>query len=452
MKKKKIDENNKKSVDKIINSKQIIKEEKKKIKLEKKNIRKRKIDKMKNTRLGKILFFLSDGKERYSFSEVFVTTIVSLILGAFVCMSIFSIVFGGRNYFKMASKFGKIYDVYEALIENYNGEIDDEKLMDEAISGMVASVGDVYTRYSDTESTEDFDQMVTGTYEGIGCTILQQTDKITVVDVYDDTPANKAGLKSGDIIKSVDGKDALELGADALSNYIKNDATGKIKMVVVRDDKEITLSLTRSKIEVPTVISKVFQENGKNIGYINISLFSSITTKQFENALKKLDKEKIEGLVIDVRGNNGGYLSTVNEIASMLLPKGKVIYQIKKGDEKTSVKDRTSDYKKYPIAVLTDGGSASASEILAAAIKESYNGFVVGTKTFGKGTVQQVKKLSDGSMIKYTTQDWLTPSGEWINEVGIEPTHEVIMNEEYYANPVLENDNQLQKALELVSE
>ena len=242
---KKIDNINKKSNDKIFNSKQIIKEEKKKIRIEKKNIRKRRLKNIKKSKLGKIFLMFSDGRDKYSFSEVFVITLISLVLGIFVCMSIFTIVFGGRNYFKMASKFGKIYDVYDALIENYDGSIDKDKLIDEAINGMVSSVGDEYTSYSDTESASAFDQMVNGTYEGIGCTIMQDKDKITVVDVYENTPAYKAGLKSGDIVKSVDGKDALELGIQELSDYIKNESNGKVKMIVVRDDKEITIVLEK---------------------------------------------------------------------------------------------------------------------------------------------------------------------------------------------------------------
>ena len=135
----------------------------------------------------------------------------------------------------------------------------------------------------------------------------------------------------------------------------------------------------------------------------------------------------------------------------MLLPKGKILYQVQKGNDVDVTKDKTAVYRDYPISVLVNGNSASASEILAATIKESYNGFVVGTKTFGKGTVQQVKTLSDGSMIKYTIENWLTPDGNWINEKGVEPTEIVELNEEYYKNPIVENDNQLQKALELVS-
>ena len=153
---------------------------------------------------------------------------------------------------------------------------------------------------------------------------------------------------------------------------------------------------------------------------------------------------------MNVRNNNGGYLSTVTDIVSQLLPKGKIIYQVERHKDKDVTKDKTSAYRDYSIAVLVNGASASASEILAAAIKESYDGYVVGTKTYGKGTVQQTKMLSDGSMIKYTVENWLTPDGYWIDGEGIEPTHEIEITEEYYDNPIIENDSQLQKAIELL--
>ena len=164
-----------------------------------------------------------------------------------------------------------------------------------------------------------------------------------------------------------------------------------------------------------------------------------------------MEEKGIDGLVIDVRDNSGGYLTSVTDIVSSLLPKGKAIYQIQVNDNTKVTKDKTTEKREYPIAVIANGASASASEILAAAIKESYKGYVVGTKTYGKGTVQQVKKLPDGSMIKYTVENWLTPDGNWINEKGIEPTDEVKLDEKYYKEPKVENDNQLQKALELVS-
>ena len=202
---------------------------------------------------------------------------------------------------------------------------------------------------------------------------------------------------------------------------------------------------------MPTVNSEIYEKNDKKIGYISISIFSSITTKQFTNALDKLNKENIDGLVIDVRDNGGGYLSVVTDIASEILEKNKVIYKLEKDEKISEKKDNTKAKLDYPVAILVNSNSASAAEILAAAIKESYDGFVVGTNTYGKGTVQQTTTLPDGSMVKYTVQKWLTPDGNWIDGKGVEPTDYVELSDEYYKNPVMENDNQLNKALELVS-
>ena len=460
MEKQKKNEANKKMFvknnEKISEAKRIIKEQKRKIKLEKQNIRRKKISKFKKTKFGrvfcKIFFLFNEERNSYSFSELFGVTIVSLVLGFFVCFSVFMILSGGRNYFKISKQMDKFYDVYDVITSNYYGDVSEDKLIEAAINGMVSSVGDVYTSYNNVETTDEFEQMVNGTYEGIGCTIIQMEDKISVVDVYKNSPASKAGIKENDIIKSVDGKSAIELGTEKLANYIKFEAKGKIELVIIREENEKKITLERGKVEMPTVNSRIITKNEKKIGYVDISIFSSITAKQFKEALKDLEEDDIDSLVIDVRDNNGGYLSSVTEIASSLLPRGRAIYQIQTGDKKTVTKDKTIEKREYPIAILINGGSASASEILAAAIKESYEGYVVGMTSFGKGTVQQVKKLKDGSMIKYTVENWLTPDGNWINEKGIKPTHEVLLGEEYSNNPNDETDNQLQKALELVSQ
>lgn len=446
-----MDKNNKK----ILESKRIIKEEKKKINLIKKNLRKEKKNKFKKTKFGKFIFRLgsifSDDKNNYSFSEVFVVTLVSLIIGAFACFSVLTIFTGGRNYFKLSKELSKFYDAYDTITDNYYGDISKEELVDSAISGMVSSVGDIYTSYSDTDTTSKFDEMVNGTYEGIGCVIQQSETDMKIITVYDNSPAEKAGLKVDDKIIKVDDIDISTTTASKLGDYIKSGAKDKITMTIIRGEEEKAVTLSREKIEIPVVTAKTFESNGKKIGYLQISIFSSVANKQFKENLEKLEKDGIDGLIIDVRNNNGGYLTTVTDITSSLLPKGKIIYQIQKGDKKVATKDKTSTKREYPIAVLVNGGSASASEILAGAIKESYKGYVVGTKTYGKGTVQQVKKLSDGSMIKYTVENWLTPDGNWINEKGIEPTNIVDMDSTYYENPSDENDNQLQKALQLVS-
>lgn len=441
-----------KSNEKILEAKKIIKEQRNKIKLEKQAINKKRIAKFKKTKFGRICLWFVDDKNSYTFSEVFGVTIVSLLLGAFACFSLFMIMSGGRNYFKVSKQLAKFYDVYDVISNNYYGDVNKDDLIEAAIEGMVSSVGDMYTNYNNTEMTDSFDQLVNGTYEGIGCTISLIEDNVTIVDVYEDTPASRAGLQANDIIKRVDNLDAKESGTEKLANYIKGEAVGKVEIVILRGEEEKTLTVERAKIEIPAITKAVYEKNDKKIGYVRISLFTSVALKQFNKAISQLEDEGIDGLVIDVRDNNGGYLTTVTDILNTLLPRGKTVYQIQSGKRNKVTRDKTTEKREYPIAVLINGGSASASEILAAAIKESYNGYVVGTKTYGKGTVQQIKKLSDGSMIKYTVENWLTPNGNWINEKGVEPTDEVILNEEYFENPSVENDNQLQKALELVSE
>lgn len=436
----------------IQESKRIIKEEKKKIKREKKILRKKKLNKFKKTKIGKFIYTLSDDRNSYSFSELFIITIISLLVGAFSCFSIITIMSGGRNYLKLSKELSKFYDSYDILVENYNGNVDKKELVDAAINGMVSSVGDQYTSYVDTEGTNSFNQLVDGKYNGIGCLIQETEDKkIKVMQVYENTSAYKAGIKVGDIIKKVDDKDS-SIGSTELANYIKSSKNKSYSVTVLRDDKEIKFTLSKNEVEIPVVTSKIFDKGDKKIGYISISIFSSVSAKQFKSNLEKIEKEGIDSLIIDVRDNNGGYLSSVTDITSYLLPRGKIIYQVQKSNSKIKVtKDKTIAKREYPIAVLVNENSASASEILAGAIKESYNGYVVGMKTYGKGTVQQVFELSDGSMIKYTIENWLTPNGNWINEKGIDPTDEVELSDDYYKNPNEENDNQLQKALSLLS-
>lgn len=428
---------------KIKESQRIIKEEKKKIKEEKRKIREKRINKLLNKK--------NSEDESYTTKEMIRTIIISLIIGVFLSFTIMTILFRGKNFIKISSDLNKFFEVYETLTKNYYGKIDKNKLIDNAIYGMLSSVDDNYTTYSSTDITEEFNETVNGTYEGIGCTIKEEKEKIIIAEVFEGSPAEKSGLKANDILLKVDNQDAITMGVTKISNYIRTKDSSEVELTIKRDDSEKTIELNRSKVEMPAVSGKIIEKNNKKIGYISISLFSSVANKQFKNQITSLEKEGIEGLVIDVRGNNGGYLTTVVDIVSELLPKDEIIYKTQKNDKITTFKDKTKESRSYPIAVLVNSGSASASEILAAAIKESYKGYVVGTKTFGKGTVQQVKTLSDGSMIKYTIENWLSPDGNWIDGEGITPTHEEKLSEKFLENQKEENDNQLQKALELVS-
>lgn len=413
----------------------------------KNNIDNRKKKKDKKKKIG----IFSKEKESYSFDEVFSITIFSLLLGVLACFSVLTILNKGKNYFVLSKELAKFVDAYDAIVNNYYKEVDKDKLVESAINGMVSSVGDEYTSYSDKDVTDNFNEAVNGKYMGIGALIMKNEKDLVIYKVFEDSPSYRAGLKDGDIILKLDDKDTKDMSVNDIARIVKNDGNKEVKLLVKRGEENLDITIVKDMVELPVVSGKVINHNDKKIGYISLSIFSSVASEQFNKQLVKLEKEGISGLVIDVRGNSGGYLTTVTDIASYFLKKGDIIYKLEVNDKVTVRKDKTKESRDYPVAVLIDKNSASASEILASSIKESYNGYVVGTNSYGKGTVQQTLVLSDGSMIKYTIEKWLTPLGNWINEEGVIPTNYVELSSEYLNNPVFENDNQLNEALELVS-
>ena len=367
----------------------------------------------------------------------------------FGCISIIT----GKNYLEVTKDLKKVVDTYYAIVDNYYGNLDKKVLIDGAVEGMISSVGDTFTSYSDADTTDTFNETISGSYEGIGCSVASFEDgTIKVVSIFDNSPSSKAGLEVNDIITKVDGESYEGKSSVDISNYINNSGKNKVVLTVKRNDEEKDITINLGKVEIPYVSGEVFENNDKKIGYINISLFSSNSYDQFKNKLKEIETQNIDGLIIDVRNNSGGYLTSVTDICNLFLKKGDIIYQLEDSKGKVKKKDTTKEKRNYKVVVLINGGSASASEILASAIKESYGGEVVGTNSYGKGTVQQTKKLLDGSMIKYTTQKWLTPNGNSINEVGVVPTKEVVRDDKYLEEPTQENDNQLQEAIKLFNE
>ena len=440
----------------IEKGKDIDKDKKKKIiNNDKKNSKK--IDKSKDKKINKEISKDKDSvnvkdkeNDLYTSREVVTVMLFSIGIGILLCFGLISL-FTGKNYLAVTRDLKKVVDTYYAIVDNYYGELDKDSLIDGAVEGMISSVGDSFTSYSDTDSAISFNETINGTYEGVGLSIATLNDgTITVIEVFDDSPAYKAGIKVGDIILKVDGESYEGKSGSDISNYVKNSGKDKVILTIKRDDKEEDITVNLSKVDIPYVSGELLEKDGKKIGYIDISLFSSNSYKQFKNKLDKLEKDNIDGLIIDVRDNSGGYLTSVTDICNLFLEKGKVIYQLEDSKGKVKKKDTTKEKRSYDIVVLINGASASASEILASAIKESYGGEVVGTNSFGKGTVQQTKKLLDGSMIKYTTQKWLTPDGNFINGIGVTPTKEVELDSKYFENPIHENDNQLQEAIKLI--
>lgn len=374
-----------------------------------------------------------------------------------IIMIMISILFGGiMGSLVMLSKgnttdeyLEEFYATYDDITRDYYKKLDKGKLVDAAIEGMVNYLDDPYSTFMNSEETEAFSQTVDGEYRGIGVTIGMVDNKATILGMFDSSPAKKAGVKVGDILIKVNGQSVEEKSIDKIVEMIKKQR--KVKLTVLREDKEHTFDVSLDDVVIPSVSSEIIEKNQKKVGKISISVFAANTYSQFEKELNKLEKKKIDSLVIDVRDNPGGHLTQVSKVVSLFLDKDKVIYQIKANNKKTKYYSENSLKRDYNIAVLINKNSASASEILAGAMKESYKATIVGVTSYGKGTVQKEYSLSTGSSIKYTTEEWLTPKGNSINNKGIKPDIEVELSDEYKSDPKNENDNQLQTALDILT-
>lgn len=333
----------------------------------------------------------------------------------------------------------KIESTLELISERYFKEVDEDQLIQGAIQGMINTLKDPYSVYMDKETAHQFNESLDSSFEGIGAEVSMVDGKVTIVAPFKDSPAEKAGLKPNDQILSVDGKSVA--GLDLYEAVLK--IRGKKGTVVTLEVKRpgvtdlMQVKVKRDEIPIETVYASTVKQAGKTIGVLEVTSFSENTAKDFAKELKALEKQGIDGLAIDVRGNPGGYLESVEEMLQQLVTDEKPYVQI---EDRNGKKDRffssMKTKKDYPIVALIDQGSASASEIMAAALKEAGGYELVGEKSFGKGTVQQALPMNDGSNIKLTMYKWLTPDGNWIHEKGIKPTVEVKQPDYFYANPI----------------
>jgi carboxyl-terminal processing protease len=346
------------------------------------------------------------------------------------------------------NQFEPVIEAYETLKNEYYKEIDDSVLIDGMIDGMMEATGDKHTTFFNEEETNNFLTEINGSYYGIGAQIYQTDDEyVTISKIFRDSPAQKSGLQIGDKFVSIDGASMKGKTPDEVSKILRSSESKRATLVVKRGDEEKTIEVEKEIVEIDSVNYEKLEDN---IGYIEITSFSSITDNQFTEALSSLEKDNIKSLIIDLRGNGGGYLSTVTNIISRFVDSNTVIYQIKTKKETTSYKALNNSTLNYKVVILIDESSASASEIMCSALQEQYGAILVGKTTYGKGSVQEMKSLSNNTMFKYTNEEWLTSKGNSIEGVGVKPDYEVDLSEEFYSNPVRENDNQLQKAIELL--
>lgn len=319
---------------------------------------------------------------------------------------------------------------YKNILNSYVEKVDEKALTNAAIEAMYRHLGDPYTSYLDQDTTSDLMGRLNGEYSGIGVEIQKIDEGVLVTNIFDNSPAEKAGMLIGDLIIKINGEDVRNNTVKEVSEKIKTKEPVRITVYRSGIEKEIT-----TKAQNVTITS-VIKNNYEGVGYIKISTFSNNTYTQFKAALESLENEGINSLVIDVRNNGGGYLSPAVEIAELFITKGKNIYGLESKKIKEMYKDKTNDKRDYKIVILTNSATASASEILTAALKESYGAIIVGTTTYGKGTVQETGTLESGGMVKYTTAYWLTPDGNKINGIGIKPDFEIDGEENQFTEAI----------------
>lgn len=344
----------------------------------------------------------------------------------------------------------KLNTIKKIINEDFLGEVDETKLTEAAIKGYVEGLDDEYTEYFTKEEMEEFKTETEGNYVGIGIYMLKNTkdNNIIVLSAIKGSPAEEAGLKTGDIIKKVNDKEYTADEFEKIASDIKGKAGSKVKLEIQRGEETLTFEIERKKIELYPIESEVLEND---IGYINISSFCEDCSSKFKENYDKLKKKNIKSLVIDLRNNGGGIVDEALEILDSILDKDSImlITANKKGEEKIE-KAKKKPTIEVPIVVLVNENTASSSEIFAAALKENNKAKIIGTKTYGKGVIQESITLSDGSGIKITTEEYYTPNRNKINKIGITPDIEVDLEEKTKNITEIsrDQDTQLKKAIE----
>lgn len=400
--------------------------------------------------------------KKYSLQQVVIFVVSACLVTALICVAVFS----GLQYINPKyeinfdpksvniASINKFNQVRSMLKNDYYQKVDENELIEGAVSGLADSLKDPYTVYFNKEQMQAFLEKSEGSYVGIGISVNTGSDGLlTVIEPFEESPAKKAGIVAGDKIIKVDDKDVTALrDENMVISMIKGQENTKVKITVYRTSigKSIDFNIVRKKIKIVNIKSEVLADN---IGYIKLVMFDQDIAKYFNENLDKLLAQGIKGLIIDLRDNPGGSYEQVVAIADRLLPEGLIVYTEDRNHIKQEKKSNKTQLD-MPIVLLINGNSASASEILAGAIKDHKKGTLVGTKTFGKGLVQELRLLSDGSGLKVTISKYYTPSGVCIQGIGIKPDMEVDALEDYRNLPVSQipknNDIQLKSGIEVL--
>lgn len=392
-------------------------------------------------------------KSRKKFNGILSLDVLDLLI-VVVIVSIFSCLVTGAILTAKYQKnnLGIDYDIvsdtnlsnfiktYTEVVDNFYEDVDSEGMIESALEGMMKYLEDNYSIYLNKDDSISLNETLDSSYEGIGTHALGNV----IVNVYKDSPADKAGIKVNDVIVEINGNIIDSKNYYLMSEYLNE--SGKDNTIVVeREGERLTFTISVATVSIPVVYTKIIEKNDKNIGYISLSQFSTKSYDEFKKRLDSLEDDDITSLIIDLRDNTGGYLNSAKDITSLFIKKGELLYSLQKKDEVKEINDETKEYREYPIVVLVNSSTASAAEILASSLKDTYGATIVGNITFGKGKVQNLLHYGD-TMVKYTSAKWLRPNGECVDGVGIEP--------DYIENITVKNniiyDNQLDKAISLL--
>lgn len=378
-------------------------------------------------------------KDHSFFKGALAGALVVLLAGGVVSCSVFK------------SEENQKMELLNSLIDRYYiGDVDETDLSEGVYKGYIEGLGDPYSVYYDEEETKQMSESLSGEFGGVGALMSQdrETGVITVLQVYDGSPAQEAGMRDGDTLYKVEGEEVTGEDLSDVVSKVKGEKGTQVTITVLRADtgEEEELTITRDTIEAQTV-SHEMKEN--NVGYIRITEFDTVTYEQYKEALEDLEDQGMERLIVDLRSNPGGNLDTVCDILDLMLPEGLIVYtEDKNGEREEYTSDEENQFDK-PLVVMMNGYSASASEIFAGAIQDYGLGQIVGTQSYGKGVVQSVFDLQDGTSVKLTIAEYFTPNGRSIDGEGITPDVEV---EYQYDENNPDADNQLEKAMEVVAQ
>ena len=383
----------------------------------------------------------------FSTKEVIIIVLITIVVSFFAGFFINK----GKKNKELSDYEQELISNYEYILNHYYNTVEPRDLISSGIRGMINYIqkSDPYAEYIDSNYINDYDLEISGRYYGVGIQIQKNNNNETeIVNIFENSPAYNQKLQVGDVIISINDEVVLYMELENVKKIVQSQGSEYYRIKVRRNEQEVEVKLKNDYVEINQVSSKIFENDGKKIGYIKVDSFTTNAFNQFSSKLYELEKNNIGSLIIDLRNNTGGELTSVENIVSMFLDKKNVIYQFKDKTEIKKYYSLSNEKREYPIVVLVNGLSASASELMTAALQEKYGATVIGTQTYGKGTAQQTLTLDNGEKYKITIYEWLTANGNSIDKVGIKPDIVEAATSEYLSNPTEENDNQLNKAIE----